>query len=854
MTGHDLSLNGSQFARVWIPWSLFEPCPKSWSWQFFDKVISSIVRSGQKVYITLASVMSPDWFWTGSGAGCSDVPLCGGRGVGESHQMKYWDGSDFVEEDTLTNDADDTVQTADADNPPCPPHSHEHIASCVTSAHLSIFEKYDAAKKAGCDNPKAYIKRFINKAFDKVLDKWGPYIIDVQVSLGRLNEPTYPDTRRFWCYDNAAVDSWRDWTRNPNAFPPKEEDLAGLSSTDRGSFLDWYRKQKQDWVEKVSKWVTDRMTNHPWQRYVVFPAGGWGDVLRNDGAGTYLDLAKANWNDPNAAVKPTLRHMQDNKWLLGEAADHSNWYAQYAGVNGKNGEHPHETDPPRCTSAVCQWLPKNKNGYGGPLYAQIASLVADYCEQPVEVAQAVYQDGDNPPQYYGHLWNKDNSLFKGDGITKLGCPNPDSATKRLDKLADGWDDIASFYNNVGFDRTDPEISGLCVNAGATSATLQWNTDEDSDTMVLFGKKPGYEDARYMKFVGWNNSGPRVHDVDIDITSGPTYYAVFSTDAAGNTAVKEGSFAAGSGNTCGGGGGGGGGGSEGPHQTYPIGGQWIRETTPNFQWDTMTGATGYRLEVFKGTQSIHDHTFISGADHQYALPSGILQDRNGDYSWQLKALVSGNYTNSSTATFGVYNSVFVNLSKNADHTHDDEQGLKRGMNSANEPCDGRTVDDPSFAGKPSMRKNKGKATIYDTNCGAPPDHPACTENVPCQYIYFDVDDGDDDKFNTPGANTHVKVYIHYYNHKPLENWADYYCVKYKDKNENPHHACQSVPASLDQMADANNGNGFDIDDIYFGGKVAGHDLRIECRTDSEGALTGNKDTRRWIDTVTIEKQD
>jgi hypothetical protein len=95
-----------------------------------------------------------------------------------------------------------------------------------------------------------------------------------------------------------------------------------------------------------------------------------------------------------------------------------------------------------------------------------------------------------------------------------------------------------------------------------------------------------------------------------------------------------------------------------------------------------------------------------------------------------------------------------------------------------------------------------------------------------------------------------IEVSYYDHKLATDWASYFCLKYKNKAGDPQTKCITTPINgSDTMKTVT----FRLTDAYFGGKVSNSDFRIECRTDAAGNLTGNKDTRRWIDTLNVYKR-
>lgn len=86
---------------------------------------------------------------------------------------------------------------------------------------------------------------------------------------------------------------------------------------------------------------------------------------------------------------------------------------------------------------------------------------------------------------------------------------------------------------VPADTTPPAISAISATPGSTSATITWTTNENANSVVLFGTSPGN--------LNLNASGPAsvtAHSVTLTgLAMGtPYYFRVSSTDTAGNTAT------------------------------------------------------------------------------------------------------------------------------------------------------------------------------------------------------------------------------------------------------------------------------------------------------------------------------
>lgn len=502
---------GSQYVRLWVPWSEVEPRPDRFDFDKFDRLIATIVASGQRVQITLCSVMSPRWFWR---------KMRDGRRYTHLH---WRCPRPACNETTLAGAGDEG--------------RHRWDPRGVQSPHLSLWAPPEL---------KDHVRDFVGQSFARLLDKWAPFVVSVHLSLGRLNEPTYPSADHFWAYDpNAQADfvaamahrygadvtalnlAWDTSHSGFDEIAPPEAPFEGLSERHRRDFLEWYRDSKRAWVEEAMGWVEAEL--EPWQRAVIFAAGASGDVRMVRRGRTVLERAAAEpWEELPRWVRQTARHVQDNRWILERAAASDGlWVVQYAGVGGVA----------TCRrNRVCRNLRRwaNREGYRGPLYGQIPNLTGD-ADQPRQTAAEVIRHG-----FSGLHWNKDEHLFRpGPGEEPLSATQPNEL---YESLLDGWADIQGAYTG---DYDGPLLANVAASASGTSALVTWATGEPADAVVLWSTDPELLDR--VSVYRDREPRTRTHAVPLFGLAPSTrhYYRVFSTDAAGNSSIGElGSFVTG----------------------------------------------------------------------------------------------------------------------------------------------------------------------------------------------------------------------------------------------------------------------------------------------------------------------
>jgi hypothetical protein len=427
---------GSQYIRIWIPWSEVESEPGMFKFEKFEKIFSTIVRSGQKLQVTLASSMYPEWFWISVLQADNDKNL-----------HWFWNDSE-----SPPRERPETYLKGD----------HRYHPRKVQSPQLSIWAPPEA---------KNYIHRFVDKSFEILLDKWAPFILYIQLSLGRLNEPTYPSKDYFWCYDPNAIEDFqkrmkqkyvstsslnKSWSADYSNFTelrPPAPPFARIKRKQKTDFFEWYRDSKRRWVLEANGWVLSHLKSR--QKNLFYVAGASGDIEFNSKSKTYLEAAPDwNWDNSQEGVKAknALRHMQDNFWIIRTSKD-LNWYIQYAGVSG--------LDPDgklfRCDeNPVCREVPRyaEKIGYKGPIYAQIADLRPGI-DQPERVGEQIYK---YHHRYHGLHWNRDDNLFG---------PRQES---RLLSLKKAWENIQEYY---GTDHEGPEFLQIAEQRLGASLQISW---------------------------------------------------------------------------------------------------------------------------------------------------------------------------------------------------------------------------------------------------------------------------------------------------------------------------------------------------------------------------------------------
>jgi hypothetical protein len=460
----DLRSIGAKYVRLWFPWSKIEKEEGRFEFSYFEDIISNIVASGLKLDITLATIMAPMWFWHKY----PDAYMINQRGQ------------------RIFKPRPDMVQSAP-----------------ISIWHPQIKPRYE---------------KFIDQCFIKSLNHWAPFIYFFRISMGRLNEPTYPDKNCFCCYDPHAQKDFRDkmkekytnitalnssWSSSFYNFAaikvPKPDQFKNMNENHRRDFIYWYRDSKDQFVLSLVDRLQSRLKPH--QKIIVFPAG-------LDDADKYFDgFIK------NAKVHFSIRHMDRNFWLL-EQCKRLGLYAQYAGV----GIYAKETFT---ATLIAHYKAK---GYTFPIYAQIPGLYArdGKPNDPDKIAQLITELG-----YYGFAWNKDRHLYQS-----RTRPN-----QMFNKLKRGFSIIERHY---GGDYANPKITNIKISQGSNSATIDWETNKPCDSVVVYGIKSGFM-RRVSKY---DQSLKREHSIQITNLDPNViyYYVVASSDEYGNfTCANEKSF-------------------------------------------------------------------------------------------------------------------------------------------------------------------------------------------------------------------------------------------------------------------------------------------------------------------------
>lgn len=410
----DLRSIGAHFVRFWIPWSEVEKEEGRFDFSYVNDAISTIVATGLRLDITLCSLMAPGWFW-----------------------KKYPDARHLNEKN----------------EPVYPP-----IPDRVQSAPISLWHP----------QLKPRTEAFISQSFSRCLDDWAPLVLFVKTSMGRLNEPTYPDSKHFWCYDAYARADFRArmkekyggdisslnaaWGTSYGGFGTIEVPAPGrfraMTTAGRADFIDWYRDAKDEFVLWTIRTLRSRLK--PYQGIVVYPAGSDdADVCRED----FVQKAK---------VRSALRQMARNFWLIKKCGE-LGLAAQYAGVGVKAGR-----------EFILQLAAKCREA-GVPLYGQIPGLKSrtGLDNNPELVARLIVDLG-----LHGLGWNKDRDVF-----ATATQPN-----ERFEQLKRGFEFIDRCY---GENATNPDLRDIRHIPGRDSATIEWRTDRPCDSVVIYGTRRGF---------------------------------------------------------------------------------------------------------------------------------------------------------------------------------------------------------------------------------------------------------------------------------------------------------------------------------------------------------------------------
>lgn len=788
--------NGAQYIRLWIPWSAFEPSQGNYQKEKFDKLISAIVSTGNKLHITISTNMTPNWIWN------SEL---------KNFQPRFFDPT--------AGEIKDMVDLGGG---------FVHDPFSVTSPPLTYWAPASEKNK---------LKTFIDKAFNQVLDNWSHYIIYLGVTHGRFNEPNYPDADHFWAYDAYAE---AEWQAGHNGQKVPVETLGSApentlriqdftTPSQRSDFFTWYREKKRTFITEFQDYLKGKKQG--WQKLAIIPAGGDADIgYRDDWFPQRVPALGCGQNSSqtifDAAVNKTwvpredspcenaIRHMQDSFSMI-YTAKSKGWVSTFAGINGTAGCNV-STGNPTCFSLTA-YAARNEVQYTGPFYGQIASLLDDQyptqvqCNQPQNMGQAVVDRG-----YSGIHWNKDDNLFLSNN--QPSC--------RFDPLSTGWTSVRNAHS--GNDYEDPVISNIVINA--ESGSVSWATKdsngqpEDADTQLLYGPDNPAQGNNYLKFsVGGLPTTRRPdHSVTFNVSKCPNgcYYAITSTDASGNTGVAEG-FLETTPSV-----------PPKPVLSAPAVGKWT-PWRPTFFWNAVDAnppVQSYKLFV-KKLPNGPTTTYANLTTTSKRIPAGSeLQDKT-DYEWWVKAHNSlGDSEESTHRTFTVRMIVSVDVGGAADHPIETgDIGLNR-IISPTEINDGQTTSQNVC--DESYRKNRA-----DNSTPASP------------YMYFDVDN----RFiSNDNPYDHVTVKIKYRN---IGSGAGTkFCFEYLDSanhligRDQPHQYCQTVPVGPECFKEVTF-NVSDTDNLFADRHKNGiaqnrpFDFRI---------WSGAADSQRWIDQITIEK--
>jgi hypothetical protein len=453
----DLKEIGARFVRFWVPWSEVEPEEGRFDFAYVNDAIAAIAATGLRLDITLCSLMAPAWFWA-----------------------KYPDARPM-------NERGEPV--------------YKPSPNSVASASISLWHP----------ELRPRTEAFINRAFAACLDRWAPVVLFVRVSMGRFNEPNYPDPKHFWCYDRWAQADFRArmdakyagdvsalngaWGTRAGGFEkievPEPRGFKTSTPAARADFIEWYRDAKDGFVVWAIGALQSRLK--PWQRVVVFPAG-------SDDADAHMEPFVQK-----GVVRPSLRHMARNSWLI-KICREMDLCAQYAGL-GLNVDEGFL----RRLADLCR-------GAGVPLYGQIAGLRcksdgAANC--PEAIAKQVVEF-----KLHGLAWNKDEDVFCG----------PVQPNEKFRELKRAFDLIARRHGEAG---PDPAISSVKHLPSPDGARIEWETDRECDGFVLYGTRRGLPERASAR----EPAPGRTHAVALSgLRPGALhYYRVSSMDRLGRAA-------------------------------------------------------------------------------------------------------------------------------------------------------------------------------------------------------------------------------------------------------------------------------------------------------------------------------
>jgi hypothetical protein len=455
----DLKAIGARFVRLWIPWSEVEKEEGRFDFSYIDDIISTIAATGLRLDITLCSLMAPKWFWD------------------KYSEARPW------------NERKEPV--------------YKPIPDQVQSASISLWHP----------QLKPQTAKFIDRCFSLCLDKWAPLILFVKASMGRHNEPNYPDPKYFWCYDPLARADFRArmqekygrdvsalnaaWGTGFGTFGevevPEPARFKALTTSSRADFIDWYRDVKDEFVLWTIQTILPRLKPH--QKLVVYPAGSDdADAHRED----FIQKGK---------VHPALRQMARNFWLI-EKCRELGLVAQYAGLGIKVRREFLKQLADRCRAA------------GIPLYGQIAGLQSRCGEanNPEAIAELIVEF-----ELHGLGWNKDQDVY-------ATATQPNKCFEQLKKAFKLIDD---HYQEKP---ANPVLSGIRHVLRGDLASIEWTTDKPCDGVVIYGTKSGFLSS----LSSYSRTFTLPHAVELRglRTGVPYFYVVLSMDPNGHASCWQ----------------------------------------------------------------------------------------------------------------------------------------------------------------------------------------------------------------------------------------------------------------------------------------------------------------------------
>ncbi|MDX1384421.1 MAG: beta-galactosidase, partial [Thermoanaerobaculia bacterium] len=203
---------GADSVRVWVPWSEVERSSGQWDFSAVAALLGAAVRSGLRLDVTLCTCMAPAWYI----AAHPDV----------------WPVSHLgAQAPTSTNRVQGTL-----------PSYWDRECRRIT-------------------------ERFIEKTFRLCLHDLAPHVDFARISMGKLNEPTFPTKHAWW-----------HRVRDPVGLglrgEPADPGAPDHGRAERRAFIDRYLHRK-GFLEWAIRRLNRRLAPH--QRQIVFLAGS-GDV------------------------------------------------------------------------------------------------------------------------------------------------------------------------------------------------------------------------------------------------------------------------------------------------------------------------------------------------------------------------------------------------------------------------------------------------------------------------------------------------------------------------------------------------------------------------------------------------